>query len=366
MTTRACISRYEKCRLDLRATKMTRQTFPRLFSTWYQRERKIGRHFLLFGSMIILSCAALFLPACNQPREQTADSSTSPGKEIAVEAAPFDAFPVEAKFGIYLRFSQSVVSRGKGRNQTPPVTITPPVPGYFRWLSDSDLFFEPSTPLPAQSSYEVDLSQLPLPAGKSLSRAKVRVQLPEPHLSISQCKLDTTSTNPVVKKLNVSVLLNYPLEAYWHGAGIVQASIREQARSRASIKRLAEGAEDSIPVVLNIRENSLDLEFSGNEMLRPGKDGRFRFKLDAGLPVVGGKTLPGDECEVSFKDVDWRSELSEKLSNSEAQKAPVPALPKAVMSPVSNGSETLTVRFVDPLQNARAISHRRPAGEVIE
>lgn len=333
--------------------------------------------FRSFSSSILSVVVALAFAGCgndSSPPNQAAPAvvataapaAATISKIVDVKAAPFDVFPTGADFGFKLQFSTPVVSRLVGRSTTPTVSISPTVSGVFRWTSDSELSFLPIDPLPSGATYEVDLSSLKLNDGLSLSTNKVRVVLPEPNLTIAECGLKTISSDPIIKRVSMSMFLNFPLEGYYRGSGETRNRILQNVRSHVSLTRLIDGEELSIPVTIDLREYSLTVDATGNDMLRPGKDGLVRLRVAPGILVEGGKQLPGTECEAKFLDTDWRTELTEKLANSEAAKVPSVTFPTLKTASSYNGMGSITVNFLSSTWSTTTVSHKHPNGEIIE
>lgn len=285
---------------------------------------------------------------------------------IDVKPAPFDVFPGDSDFGFKLHFSRPVVSRGKGRELTPRMTIEPAVGGTFRWTSDSEVTFLPIDPLPADFSYEVDLTNLELPEASSLSTKKVTVRMPSPDLRISECTLRQISSDPIIKRVHMTMFLNYPLDGYYRGWGEARDRAIQNTKAHVTLTRIIEKDEQNIPVSLDIRGASMTMDVLGNDMLRPGKDGAVRLKIEPGIIVVGGKALPGAECEVKFEDKEWRTEITEKLADSEKAKEPVPAYSVVNIASSYSGKESVSVRFAPTESLAGYVSHKRVSGEILE
>ncbi len=308
--------------------------------------------------MLVWSCG-------DKPPAETPPKTPPKVSAVEVQVAPFDVFPDSANFGIRVRFSEPVVPTGL-RHVPPSAFISPPVLGSFRWTSDSELWFVPSNPLPAESRYEINLSSLQLREGTALSKKSVTVQLPPPRLEISTCELVETSSDPISRQMRVSLMMNYSLEGYWRGGSAAHNAIEKRLHDHVKMNRQLGETSEAVPVTLSIKNQSLESDIAGTEMLRPGKDGNFTFRIEPGLLATGGKPFPGAECKVAFKDIEWKSELTQALADSEAKKVPLPAIPVSFLSTISRGTEELHVRFVDPAQRGTSVPHKRPSGEILE
>jgi len=305
-----------------------------------------GRKFHL---IFIISTAILLaaLSGCDSSPPAAAPAQRTPSAaapaDVAVSIAPFDRFPDTTLHGFHLRFSQPVVHRGGGRNETPPLSIRPPVAGTFRWSSDSEIYFAPKDPLPAGAQLEVDLTELAAAKNLALNPPIIALSMPEPQLAITQCQMRQISSDPVVRRFDVAIYLNHALEGYWSDRE--RERVEQTAKTLISARRAFRDSEaEVVPLQLRVVDGSLLLEISGTEMLRPGRDGTMTFTLEPGLIAAGGKPFNGASCSVEIHDRDWRTELKADIADSTARSVPAKAVPVAFFAPSSKGREASPAR----------------------
>ena len=288
---------------------------------------------------------------------------------LDVSIAPFNALPPSADFSIKIRFSKPITKIRRTSNPSPNVKISPVVEGYFSWLSDSEISFFPLKPLPADFAFDIDLRGLELPANQALSTNILHGVTPTPNVILDGCMLQNVSQDPVVKRFSGKFSLNYALDGYWQATFDERSHIEEILKNHLHLSRkLANSSSEEVvmPFTTDVRSSSIEIEAQGTDMLRPGSDGKVHLTLEPGLLATGGKPFPGADCEVSFADVDWRTELSSKLSDSEAEKKPKAARVSARFGNQVYATKTIALGFVDPASPSITVSHKRPEGEIVE
>jgi hypothetical protein len=317
------------------------------------------KHIKLFSSFltILLLIAVWNFTACKGKGIEGKERKES----VQASLAPLDIFPHGPTPSIRVRFSHSITSVVDGEDLVPDVTITPPTPGQWRFSGDSEMVFQPTNFLPPETFYQVFLEKLRVRSPLTLITKSLLFKTPKPKSGISKCELSVTSKDPVIKAFTVKLHFNYPLIP-------PSDSVTEQPRvvlSRyTSAVKVSNNKEQPVPLTVTPDANGLAFLIRGSDMLRPEEPGKISFKLRDGLPTLHSNKFPGNECQLDFQPLEWRTELSGSLTDSNSKNAPQ-NVELFLDTEIAEGGSLLYLKFQAPSSSSE-ISHKRPVDSLIK
>jgi uncharacterized protein YfaS (alpha-2-macroglobulin family) len=114
---------------------------------------------------------------------------------------------------VTVQFSGSAAKLGAiGKNVTSGITVTPPVPGVWRWAGDSQLVFTPTNDWPIGQDYTIKLDRKLLPSHVLLKDYSYSFRSPDFGDSIQDEEFYEDPTNPKIKQVVATVRFTHPVD----------------------------------------------------------------------------------------------------------------------------------------------------------
>jgi hypothetical protein len=332
--------------------------------------------FLVFLPALLASCGGDYAAGSSAPpRPQAAVSSAAPPQSqpsavvatpnaIHVELAPFDRYPSGDKFPLVFRFTAPAAPSDRTAEANfAQLRVTPAAYGEWRWMSDSELEFEPREAWHPGEEIEISLQGLVTSdgtqaAGPPVAPETFHVTLPPATVSLGSCEFSIHNRAPLVQYPVVRLRFNYPPDLK-SSAAFVHLTLKK-----------GQGEETLQTTTSSSYETTM--EIVGPYLFRPEQPSEIRFKLDKGLPFVGGGTLEkGIECVLAADPDGW-----DKIAESMKPAAPVPPLvvieaegPQHPIGMNSDAREPLVVRFRKAFSQAwetAYVAHGKPKGITLD
>ncbi|MFN8390829.1 MAG: MG2 domain-containing protein [Bdellovibrionota bacterium] len=288
------------------------------------------------------------------------NAATSPGKaDIRVDLAPFDRFPTSDRFPLVFRFNQPVApaSRYDVENFA-QLQISPSKYGSWRWVSDSELNFEPKDAWVPRETVDISLKGLKTSdgtqsEGPKFSPETFHVSLPAATVALASCDFAIRNRAPLIQYPEVKLRFNYVPDS-------------DHVSPFLSLKLKKGTAEESLKAGFSSSGNAMTV--TGPDIFRPTEPISVEFQLKDGVRFQRGGTLEkGIDCSFQSDTDAW-----DKLA--EASKAPVAPPPVVVVSAndpthaiwgTDENRNPLIVHFTRAWSTDN-ISHGKPKGITLE
>jgi uncharacterized protein YfaS (alpha-2-macroglobulin family) len=114
---------------------------------------------------------------------------------------------------VNVQFSGSAAKLGAiGKNVTSGITVTPALPGIWRWASDSQLIFTPRNDWPIGQDYNIKLDRKLFPSHVLLKDYSYSFRSPDFGASIQDEEFYEDPTNPKIKQVVATVSFTHPVD----------------------------------------------------------------------------------------------------------------------------------------------------------
>lgn len=214
-------------------------------------------------------------------------------RELRSTLSRADAF----KAGIHVRFNGSVAELADvGKPLSGGVSITPPVPGVWKWERDDALAFEPSGNWPAGTTYQVKLDRAILPQLVKLDRTEWEFTTDALAPRIASTEFYTDLKDPTLHQLVAELRFNLPVskaELEKHiGIEVLGGSpiFAWQGKTPPSLFTITEDTAE------NTDEQQLHRRFwlRSARIALPEKEEFVRFNVTKGLASMNGGAALAD------------------------------------------------------------------------
>jgi uncharacterized protein YfaS (alpha-2-macroglobulin family) len=319
---------------------------------------------------VLLLAAMLATPACapdsyGKPTDLAVPRAGAPDRgaaraTIRAELAPFDRYPASDRFPIVFRFTAPLAPADRLASANfAQLQVNPSKHGSWRWVSDSQLQFEPKEGWRAGEELDVSLRGLATSdgtqgPGPAFAPEVFRFRLPAATAGLERCELRIRNRAPLVQYPVVGLRFNYPPDqkrwTEFAGLSLKQGDKDETLQSSLS------------PF------SSTSVEVTGPDLFRPEQAGEVRFLLRTGLPFVGGGTLEKEiGCNLAIDPLTW-DRIAEEPKAPAAEPPLVVVMADAPSHPVGytgDGRDPLVVRFSRAFATLY-VPHGKPKGLTIE
>jgi uncharacterized protein YfaS (alpha-2-macroglobulin family) len=319
---------------------------------------------------VLLLAALAATPACapdsyGKPTDLAVPRAGAPDRgtaraAIRAELAPFDRYPSSDRFPIVFRFTAPLAPADRLASANfAGLQVNPSRHGSWRWVSDSQLQFEPKEGWRAGEELDVSLRGLVTSdgtqgPGPAFAPEVFRFRLPAAMAGLERCELRIRNRAPLVQYPVVGLRFNYPPDRnVW--AEFADLSLEQGDKDEKLQSSLSPFSSTSV-------------EVTGPDLFRPEQPGEVRFLLRAGLPFLGGGTLEKEiGCNLAIDPLTW-DKAAEEPTAPAAEPPLVVVVAQAPSHPVGyagDDREPLVVRFSRAFATLY-VPHGKPKGLTIE